>query len=93
MCAGGSTVPNMSNLEITPRDLRLRTREILDALEDGQSFTLTRDGQPIGELIPVRRPRRFVAREEFITMSRTAPEADLEAFRSDQDAAGLSGPG
>jgi antitoxin (DNA-binding transcriptional repressor) of toxin-antitoxin stability system len=76
----------MSNPEITQRDLRSRSREIMDAVEHGQSFTVTRDGHRIGELIPLRR-RRFVSREEFTAMSRNAPAVDLEAFRADQDAA------
>jgi hypothetical protein len=40
-----------------------------------------------GELIPLRRRRRFVSRQEFSAMSRNAPDVDLEAFRADQDAA------
>jgi prevent-host-death family protein len=88
--APGSTwcyIGNMSNPEITQRDLRSRSREIMDAVEHGQSFTVTRDGHHIGELIPLRRRRRFVSREEFSAMSRNAPDGDLHAFRSDQDAA------
>lgn len=77
----------MSNAEITQRDLRSRSREIMDAVEHGQSFTVTRDGYRIGELIPLRRRRMFVTRQEFIAMSRNAPDVDLEAFRADQDAA------
>ena len=73
--------------EITQRDLRTRSREIMDAVEHGQSFTVTRDGHRIGELIPLRRRRRFVSRQEFSAMSRNAPDVDLEAFRADQDAA------
>ena len=59
----------------------------MDAVEHGRSFTVTRDGHRIGELIPLRRRRRFVTREEFTALSRNAPEVDLEAFRADQDAA------
>jgi prevent-host-death family protein len=73
--------------EITQRDLRTRSREIMDAVERGESFTVTRDGHRIGELIPLRRRRRFVSRQEFGAMSRNAPAVDLEAFRADQDAA------
>jgi antitoxin (DNA-binding transcriptional repressor) of toxin-antitoxin stability system len=58
----------------------------MDAVEHGQSFTVTRDGHRIGELIPLRR-RRFVPRQEFAAMSRNAPAVDLEGFRADQDAA------
>ena len=77
---------NMSMPEITQRDLRSRSREIMDAVEHGQSFTVTRDGHQIGELVPIRRRRRFVSRQEFAAMSRHAPESDLGAFRADQDA-------
>jgi prevent-host-death family protein len=77
----------MSNPEITQRDLRSRSRDIMDAVERGQSFTVTRDGHRIGELIPLRRRRRFVSREEFAAMSRNVPGGDVEAFRADQDAA------
>ena len=59
----------------------------MDAVEHGQSFTVTRDGHRIGELIPLRRRRRLVSRQEFAAMSRNAPGVDLEAFRADQDAA------
>ena len=73
--------------EITQRDLRTKSREIMDAVDHGQSFTVTRDGHRIGELIPLRWRRRLVPRQEFIAMSRNAPALDLEAFRADQDAA------
>ncbi|MFK0032373.1 type II toxin-antitoxin system Phd/YefM family antitoxin [Streptomyces xinghaiensis] len=72
--------------EITQRDLRNRSREIMDAVQNGQSFTVTRDGNRIGELIPLRRRRRFVPRGEFAAMSHTAPDISLDAFRSDQAA-------
>lgn len=72
--------------EITQRDLRSKSREIMDAVEHGQSLTVTRDDHRIGELIPLRR-RRFFPREGFAAMSRNAPDVSLEAFRADQDAA------
>jgi prevent-host-death family protein len=72
--------------EITQRDLRNKSKEIMDAVEGGQAFTVTRDGREIGELIPIRRRRRFVPRADFATASRHASAIDVEAFRSDQDA-------
>lgn len=72
--------------EITQRDLRSRSKEIMDAVEHGQGFIVTRDGHRIGELIPLRRRRRFVPRQEFVTSSRSAPSIDVEAFRADQSA-------
>jgi antitoxin (DNA-binding transcriptional repressor) of toxin-antitoxin stability system len=72
--------------KITQRDLRNRSREIMDAVENGQAFTVTRDGHQIGELIPLRRRRRYVPRQEFAAMSRSAPALSAENFRADQDA-------
>jgi prevent-host-death family protein len=77
----------MTSPEITQRDLRSKSREIMDAVEHGQSFTVTRDGHQIGQLVPIRRRRRFVSRHEFAAMSRNAPGINLDAFRADQDAA------
>ena len=73
--------------EITQRDLRNRSKEIMDAVENGQAFTVTRDGHRIGELIPLRQRRRFVPRQEFAAMSQGAAPTSVEAFRTDQDAA------
>ena len=75
-----------SQPEITQRDLRMRSKEIMDAVQGGQTFTVTRDGHRIGELIPLRRRRRFVPRNEFAAMSQSAPDISLQTFRADQDA-------
>lgn len=61
-------------------------------MANGQSFTVTRDGHPIGRLLPLRQPRRFVSRREFAARSRAAPAIDLDAFRADQDAMADPGP-
>jgi len=73
--------------EVSQRDLRLRSKEIMDAVERGQAFTVTRDGREIGELTPLRQRRRFVSRAVFAESSRSAPAIDLARFRTDQDAA------
>ena len=75
----------MSQERISQRDLRQRSKEIMDAVERGEGFTVTRDGQSIGELVPLRRQRRFVSRAEFAAGSRTAPVVDPDALRSDLD--------
>ena len=72
--------------EVSQRDLRTRSKEIMDAVERGDSFTVTRDGHQIGELIPLRRRRRFVSRAEFARGSQRAPLVDLDTLRADQDA-------
>jgi len=68
--------------EISQRDLRLRSKDIMDAVERGESFTITRDGRPMGQLIPLR--HRFVTREQFASLSQHVATADLERFRADQ---------
>ncbi|MFD8733572.1 type II toxin-antitoxin system Phd/YefM family antitoxin [Streptomyces sp. NPDC059618] len=73
--------------EITQRDLRTRSEEIMDAVQRGQAFTVTRGGRQIGELVPLRRRRHFVSRGEFAAMSRTAPDASLDTFRADREGA------
>jgi prevent-host-death family protein len=73
--------------KITQRDLRNKSREIMEAVEGGQAFTVTRDAREVGELIPIRRRRRFVSRADFATAARHAPAIDLAAFRADQNAA------
>lgn len=70
--------------EITQRDLRSRSKEIMDSVERGQAFTVTRDGHQIGELIPLRRRRIFVPRTEFLT-SAGIGVVDPDEFRSDLD--------
>jgi len=69
---------------INQRDLRMRSREVMDAVEHGESFTVTRDGRPIGELVPLARPR-FVSRVDFVAASATAPLIDLQWLREDLD--------
>ncbi len=73
--------------EISQRDLRTRAKEIMDAVEHGESFMVTRGGHQIGELIPIRHPRRFVSRSVFAAGSASSPAVDLGRFRADQDAA------
>jgi prevent-host-death family protein len=72
--------------EITQRDLRSRSGEIMDSVEHGEAFIVTRNGTPIGELIPLRR-HRTVTREEFVAMSANAPLIDVQRFRADLDGA------
>ncbi len=72
--------------EISQHDLCNRFKGIMDAVQGGQAFTITRDGHRIGELIPLRRRRRFVPRSDFAAMSRGVPDISLDAFQADQDA-------
>jgi len=70
---------------ISQRDLRLRSKEVMDAVERGESFTVTRDGREIGELVPLRRRQRFLPRADFVHGSRIVVDLDPDAFRHDLD--------
>jgi len=66
------------------RDLRMRSKEIMDAVERGEGFIVTRDGRRFAELIPLR-ARRFVPATEFVAASASAPSVDYESYRRDLD--------
>jgi antitoxin (DNA-binding transcriptional repressor) of toxin-antitoxin stability system len=54
------------------------------ALDDGESFVITRNGTPVGELLPLRR-HRFVAASTAVATFCDAPPVDGAAFRRDLD--------
>ncbi|QTX04095.1 type II toxin-antitoxin system Phd/YefM family antitoxin [Agromyces archimandritae] len=73
--------------DLSQRDLRMRSREIMDAVERGEGFTVTRDGRGIAELIPLRRRREFVPAARLLAAWRGAAAPDPDRFRADLDAA------
>jgi prevent-host-death family protein len=72
--------------EISQRELRNESGEIMRALDQGQTFIVTRNGVPVGELTPLRR-HRFVAADTAVAVFRAAPPVDFERLRADLDAA------
>jgi prevent-host-death family protein len=70
---------------ITQRELRNESGEIMRRLEAGESFIITRNGAPVGELHPVRR-RTFVDTEVLLEAFRGAPRIDRHRLRADLDA-------
>lgn len=70
--------------EITQRELRNDSGEIMRKLDEGETFIVTRNGVPVGELTPLRR-HRFVAAGAAVAIFRTAPAVDGRRFRSDLD--------
>jgi antitoxin (DNA-binding transcriptional repressor) of toxin-antitoxin stability system len=70
--------------EISQRELRNDSGRIMRALIEGATFIVTRNGEPIGELTPLRR-HRFVRSEAAIELFRTAPAVDYDRLRSDLD--------
>ena len=74
------------NREISQRELRNDSGEIMRRVGEGETFIVTRNGVPVGELSPLRR-HRFVAAEAAVAMFRTAPSVDYKRFRADLDRA------
>lgn len=71
--------------EVTQRELRNGSGDIMRALDRGESFVVTRNGVPVGELLPVR-SRRFVAADAVLAAFAGAPPIDAGRFRADVDA-------
>jgi prevent-host-death family protein len=69
---------------ITQRELRNESGRIMRALDKGKSVTVTRNGVPVGELVPVR-PHVFVAAELATAVFKGAPRIERARFRRDVD--------
>jgi prevent-host-death family protein len=72
--------------EITQRELRNNSGEIMRQLDQGESFVVTRNGVPVGELSPLRR-HRFVSAEAAVAAFKGAPPIDFDRLRADLDRA------
>lgn len=69
---------------ISQREFRNDSAEIMRRLDLGESFIITRNGQSVGELTPLRR-QRFVSVDQFLATMQNAPVIDAARFRSDLD--------
>lgn len=59
--------------EIPSRELRNDTAGVLRRVESGESFTVTSNGRPVAQLVPVPRPeRRWMPRAELVRLVREA---------------------
>ncbi len=73
-------------VEITQRELRNNSGEIMRQLDRGASFVVTRNGVAVGKLSPVLR-RRFVTAEAAAAAFWGAQPVELQRFRADLDRA------
>lgn len=71
--------------QISQRELRNESGQIMRALEAGESFIVTRGGVPVGELVPLRR-RRNARLATILEIFRSAPRVDYHRLRKDLDA-------
>ena len=65
--------------------MRNQSGEIMRALDRGESFVVTRNGVPVGELTPLRQ-RQFVPAAAAVALFAGAPAVELAQFRADVDA-------
>ena len=65
------------------RDLRNHSADVLARVTQGESLTVTRDGEPVATISPL--PRRQVGVAQLIERRRTLPVVDAAALRVDLD--------
>jgi len=69
--------------QVTVRELRNQGGKVLDRVEAGETLTVTRDGRPVAELRPLRKPP--LDAETLVAHWRALPPVDPEALRRDID--------
>jgi prevent-host-death family protein len=71
---------------IAQRELRNQNAAVIAAVIAGESFVVTRNGEPVAELRPIRARRRtFVSRDEVAALAATNVRIDRKKFRADLD--------
>jgi prevent-host-death family protein len=69
---------------ITQRELRNSSAAVMDAVEAGETYHITRNGVEVAELRPLPRRRRLRA-EELVTRHRQLPQVDYAQMRREAD--------
>jgi prevent-host-death family protein len=69
---------------ITQRELRNNSAAVMDAVEAGETYHITRNGTEVAELRPLPRRRRLTA-EELIAKHRGLPRVDYAQMRAEAD--------
>lgn len=71
---------------IPQRELRNQNAKVIDAVAAGQTYIVTRNGEPVAELRPIRPGRRmFVGRDEVAALATAGVRIDRHRFRTDLD--------
>jgi prevent-host-death family protein len=71
---------------IPQRELRNDNAKVIDAVASGQTFVVTRNGEPVAELRPVQAARRtFLTRGQLLRMANADIRIDRQQFRDDLD--------
>ena len=71
---------------IPQRELRNDNAGLIAAVAAGETFIVTRNGEPVAELRPIRPGRRtFVTRDEVLDPTGATVRIDPRRFREDLD--------
>jgi antitoxin (DNA-binding transcriptional repressor) of toxin-antitoxin stability system len=70
---------------ISQAELRNGSAAVMDALEAGEEFVVTRNGVPVGELRPITRRRELTAEELVAAFAGLPDGASLEQMRAEAD--------
>lgn len=68
---------------ISQREFRNNTAAVMDAVEAGETYHVTRNGVEIAELRPL--PRRRLTAEELVERHRRLPRVDHSRMQRDAD--------
>ncbi|GAA1694916.1 hypothetical protein GCM10009745_45740 [Kribbella yunnanensis] len=69
---------------ITQREFRNQSAAVMDAVEAGETYHITRNGTEVAELRPLTR-RRQPTTEELLAQARLLPRIDAAAMRREAD--------
>jgi antitoxin (DNA-binding transcriptional repressor) of toxin-antitoxin stability system len=71
---------------IAQRQLRNENAKVIQAVIAGETFVITRNGEPVAELRPITAGRRsFVSRDEITALATAGVRIDHRQFRADLD--------
>jgi prevent-host-death family protein len=71
---------------IAQRELRNENAKVIEAVTAGETFVVTRNGEPVAELRPLRAGRRaFISRDEVAALATSGVRVDRDQFRADLD--------
>jgi prevent-host-death family protein len=69
---------------ITQREFRNNSAAVMDAVEGGETYHITRNGVEVAEVRPLSRRRRLTA-EELVERHRRLPRTDYSQMRREAD--------
>lgn len=78
-------LPKRKPANISVRQFVADSGSVTRGLRQGRAYVLTLNGEPLAQMIPIRR-RRSVPKDEVLAIFATAPVLDADDLRADLDA-------